>query len=212
MPSTIIERYKRILSGQQKRFSPYEFEDIQYRKIKIQLVLRYAIEQVRKWTPEIAREALSEKDVKELKLHLVREYVEAPIEAKPSDVYYLVDYAYPYLPKPTEEQKVLWVYQEVLDGKRRHFPLHYFQSVKGEERAKICFEHMWQNRLQIRDKKELPKLFSKTEQAYRILRQHKLKILVDTLYFSPFDMITEMYPELADPQLWLVSEEMKLGM
>ncbi|UFJ40585.1 hypothetical protein LOK74_21615 [Brevibacillus humidisoli] len=203
MPSTIIERYKRILNGQQKRFSPYEFEDIQYRKKKIQLVLRYAIEHVRQWTPEQARERLSIKDVKELKLHLVREYIEPPVEAKPNDVYYLVEYAYPYLPRPTEEQKVMWVYQEVLAGVRRHFPPHYFQSVKGEERARICFDHLWKNILNIQDERMLPQIFSKTEQAYRILRTYKLKILVDTLYFSPYDLITELYPALADPALWM---------
>ncbi|WP_019123121.1 hypothetical protein [Brevibacillus massiliensis] len=202
MPTSIIERYKRILSGDQKRFSPYEFENIQFRKKKIQLVLRYAIETVKQWTPEQAREQLTMKDVKELKLHLVSEFIEPPIEAKADDVYYLVEYAYPYLPRPTEAQKVLWVYQEVLAGKRKHFPLHYFQSVKGEERAKICFEYMWKELLQVKDYKDLPRLFYKTEDAYSILRKFKLKILVDSLYFSPFDLVTEMYPDLADPLLW----------
>lgn len=202
MPSKIVERYKRILSGAQKRFSPYEFEDMQYRKQKVQLVIRYAIEQVKMWTPEQARREMSIKDVKELKLHLIREYVEPPIEAKAQDVYYLVEYAYPYLPKPSEEQKILWVYEEVLAGIRRHFPPLYFQSVKGEERAKICFDYMCNKLMNIKDLRELPRIFGKTEQAYHYLRKYKLKILVDTLYFSPFDMITDMYPELADPRLW----------
>ncbi len=202
MPSKIIERYKRILNGEQKRFSPYEFEDVQYRKKKVQLVLRYAIEQVKMWTPEQARNELSMRDVKELKLHLIREYIEPPIEAKPEDVYYMVEYAYPYLPRVPEKDKVLWVYQEVLSGSRRHFPPLYFQSIKGEERARICFDYMWRELLQIQDVRELPRIFAKTERAYSILRKHKLKILVDTLYFSPFDMITDMYPELAEPSLW----------
>ncbi len=202
MPSTILERYQRILNGQQKRFSPYEFEDVQYRKQKIQLVIRYAIERVKKWTPEQAREKLSLNDVKDLKLHLVREFIESPIEAKPDDVYYLVEYAYPYLPRHSEEQKVLWVYQEVLQGKRRHFPAHYFQTLKGEERAKICFEYMTRELLQIREIYEIPAIFAKTETAYAILRKYKLKILVDTLFFSPFDLVTEIYPQLADPHFW----------
>ncbi|MBR8659839.1 MULTISPECIES: hypothetical protein [Bacillales] len=202
MPSRIVERYKRILNGEQKRFSPYEFEDAQYRKQKVQLVLRYAIEQVKKWTPEQARKEMSIKDVKELKLHLVREYIEPPIEAKPQDVYYMVEYAYPYLPRMTEKQKVLWVYREVLAGVRRHFPPLYFQSVKGEERAKICFDYMCRELMKLQDLRQLPRIFGKTEQAYSLLRKYKLKILVDTLYFSPFDMITDMYPELADPELW----------
>jgi len=202
MPSKILDRYKRILSGEQKRFSPYEFEDVQYRKKKVQLILRYAIEQVKRWTPEQARREMCWRDVKELKLHLIREFVEAPLEAKPEDVYYLVDFAYPYLPKVSEKDKVLWVYQEVLDGVRRHFPPLYFQSVKGEERARICFEHMWKELMKIGDMRELPRIFTKTENAYSLLRKYKLKILVDTLYFSPFDMITDMYPELAQPSLW----------
>jgi len=202
MPSKILDRYKRILSGEQKRFSPYEFEDVQYRKKKVQLILRYAIEQVKRWTPEQARREMCWRDVKELKLHLIREFVEPPLEAKPEDVYYLVDFAYPYLPKVSEKDKVLWVYQEVLDGVRRHFPPLYFQSVKGEERARICFEHMWKELMKIGDMRELPRIFTKTENAYSLLRKYKLKILVDTLYFSPFDMITDMYPELAQPSLW----------
>ncbi|MGO0058585.1 hypothetical protein ACTID9_00720 [Brevibacillus fluminis] len=202
MPSQIIERYKRILSGEQKRFSPYEFEELLYRKQKVQLVLRYAIEQVKKWTPEEARLHLSPKDVMDLKLHLVKEFIEPPIEAKADDVYYLVEYAYPYLPRPGEKQKALVVYKEVLAGKRRHFPLHYFQTLKGEERAKICFEYMWQELLGIKSVNDLPALFTRTEDAYQLLRKYKLKILVDTLYFSPFDMVTEMYPELNDPKLW----------
>jgi hypothetical protein len=202
VPSRIVERYKRILNGEQKRFSPYEFEDAQYRKQKVQLVLRYAIEQVKKWTPEQARKELSIKDVKELKLHLVREYIDPPIEAKPEDVYYMVEFAYPYLPRMPEKQKVLWVYQEVLAGVRRHFPPLYFQSVKGEERAKICFDFMCRELMKLQDLRQLPRIFGKTEQAYSLLRKYKLKILVDSLYFSPFDMITDMYPELADPDLW----------
>ncbi|MFD2369651.1 hypothetical protein ACFSO0_06705 [Brevibacillus sp. GCM10020057] len=202
MPSKIVERYKRILSGEQKRFSPYEFEDAQYRKQKIQLVVRYAIENVKKWTPEQARRQLSVKDVKDLKLHLVREYIEPPIEAKPDDVYYIVEYAYPYLPRPSEEQRVLWVYQEVLSGIRRHFPPLYFQSLKGEERAKICVDYMCSHLMKLPDVSHLPKIFGKTERAYSLLKKYKLKILVDTLYFSPFDMVTEMYPHLKDPALW----------
>lgn len=202
MPSQIIERYRRILRGEQKRFSPYEFEDILYRKQKVQLVLRYAIEQVKKWTPEQARDRLNAQDCRELKLHLIKDYIEAPIEAKPEDVYYLVDFAYPYLPRPCEKEKVLWVYREVLEGKRRHFPPHYFQTLKGEERAKICFEYFWQELLEIKSVWELPKYFLKTDEAYQLLRKYKLKILVDTLYFSPFDLVTDLYPELADPRLW----------
>ncbi len=206
MPSQIIERYKRILKGEQKRFSPYEFEDIAYRKKKIQLVLRYAIEQVKQWSPEQARRSLNEKDVRELKLHLVKEFVEPPIEAKATDVYYLVDYAYPYLPRPTEYEKVLWVYREVLEGKRKHFPPHYFLSAKGEERAKICFEYLWKEILQQNSIQRIPEIFKKNDEAYDLLRKYKLKIIVDTLYFSPFDMATEMYPELADPSLWSDAE------
>jgi hypothetical protein len=201
----IIERYKKILAGEQKRFSPYEFEDIQYRKQKVQQVLRYAFEKVKNWTPEQARHELRLEHVKELKLHLVREFVEPPIEAKSDDVYYLVEYAYPYLPRLNEEQKALWVYKEVLQGKRRHFPPHYFQSVKGETRAKVCFDYLCRELLKIQDIYELPKIFGKTEKAYGILRKYKLKILVDTLFFSPFDMVTEIYPELADPSLWIES-------
>lgn len=202
MSSSVLDRYRRILSGEQKRFSPYEFEDLQYRKQKLQSIVRYAIENVKKWTPEQARRELSMKDVKELKLHLIREYIEPPIEAKPDDVYYLVEFAYPYLPRYTEEQRVLWVYKEVLAGIRRHFPPLYFQSVKGEERAKICFEYMFRELMKLQDIYELPKIFGKTERAYAILKKYKLKILVDTLYFSPFDMLTDMYPELNNPELW----------
>ncbi|OAJ72749.1 hypothetical protein AYJ08_16685 [Brevibacillus sp. SKDU10] len=202
MPSLIITKYKKILAGTQKRFSPYEFEDIQFRKKKIQLIIRYAVEQVMKWTPEQAKTQLSLQDIKKLKLHLITEFIKPPIEAKGTDVYYMIDYAYPYLPKLSEKEKVLWVYQEVLNGSRRHFPMHYFQSVLGEERAKICFIYMCEELLKITSILELPKVFGKTEQAYQILRTYKLKILVDTLYFSPFDLITEIYPELVDPKLW----------
>lgn len=116
--------------------------------------------------------------------------------------YYLVDFAYPYLPKLSEEERVLWVYKEVLAGIRRHFPPLYFQSVKGEERAKICFDYMFYELMGERDIYVLPQIFGKTERAYSILKKHRLKILVDTLYFSPFDMVTEMYPILNDPVLW----------
>jgi len=202
MPTTILERYQRILNGQQKRFSPYEFEDVQYRKQKIQLVIRYAIEKVKHWTPEQARAELSLQDVKDLRLHLIKEFVEPPIEAKPDDVYYLVEYAYPYLPRYSEEEKVLWVYKEVLEGKRRHFPTHYFQTLKGEERAKICFDYMCKELLKVGSIHDIPAIFAKTETAYAILRKYKLKILVDTLFFSPFDLVTEIYPQLADPHYW----------
>ncbi|QDX92010.1 hypothetical protein EEL32_16125 [Brevibacillus laterosporus] len=202
MPSLIITKYKKILEGTQKRFSPYEFEDNQFRKKKIQLIIRYAVEEVKKWTPEQAKNQLSLHDIKKLKLHLIIEFIQPPIEAKTTDVYYIIDYAYPYLPKLSEKQKAIWVYQEVLNGSRRHFPMHYFQSVLGEERSKVCFVYMCEELIKITSILELPRIFGKTERAYQILRTYRLKILVDTLYFSPFDLITEIYPELAEPRLW----------
>ncbi|WP_139492557.1 hypothetical protein [Brevibacillus dissolubilis] len=202
MPSTIIAKYQKILDGEQKRFSPYEFEDVQYRKQKVQMILRYAIEQVMHWTPEQARDLMTYEDAKDLKLFLLNEYIEPPIEAKMTDVYYMVDYAYPYLPRPSEKEKVLWVYREVLEGKRRHFPQNYFQSLKGEERARICFDHLCHDILKIRDKRNIPAIFSKTDQAHQILRKYKLKILIDSLYFSPFDMVTNIHHELTHPALW----------
>lgn len=186
-----ILTYEKILAGEQKSFSPYFFQP-KHRKSRVETLIKYLIEEKLKMTPEEALKKLDLDTVKKWKLDCVLKYVDKPVEFSKEDVRHLVYFAYPELPKPTEEELAIMVYKDVLAGKRKTFPKNYFLNGElGERRAITCFKYLCEEILNL-DKEGIVKTFSGTK-GLQVLAKYKLKIIMNVLFFSTVDLLETAY-------------------
>lgn len=195
----ICRTYDKVRSGEYKNFSPHFFGNHDKFK-KITIITRYYIEDILKITPKEALDVVTYKKLEQDKLKCMLKYIkhEKPLEYENDKNYvaHLIYFTYPQLEKPKMKDLVLQCYKEVLEGKRKNFPKNYFRSINGEERAKICFTYLWKDILKI-EFEDIPKVFlTSNEQGLNILKEYKLKVLTQMIYYSVSDMIQNMYPEI----------------
>lgn len=195
----VCRTYDKVRSGEYKNFSPHFFSGYDKHK-KIIIIMKYYVEDILRITPEEALYDLTLSQLEEDKLKILLRHIknDKPDEYKrdPEYIKHLVYLAYPELAKPTEKDLVIQCYKEVLSGRRKTFPKNYFKSVEGEQRAKICFEYLWKDVLQIK-KEEIPlKFLQSNGQGLDVLQEYKLKILTQMIYYSVSDMIQNIYPDL----------------
>jgi len=183
--------YENILSGGQKTFSPYFFQP-QYRMARVKVLIRYLIEEKLKITPEEALKTLTLDTIKEWKLEPILKYVDKPVEFMDNDVRHLVYFAYPELPKPTDEELAIMTYKDVLEGRRKTFPRNYFvDGYLGEKRAITCFKYLCEEILKL-SKDEIVETFSSSK-GLQILSEYKLKIIMNVVFSSMIDLLETAY-------------------
>lgn len=184
-----VYTYQKILSGEIKTFSPYFFE-IRYRKKRIIELVRYLVEGILKITPEEALTKVDVKLLKKYKLDCLLKYVDKPVELEKNDASHLIIYAYKgQVPEPTQEELTIRMYKRVLSGELKNFPKNYFlDGIKGEKKVKYCIQYLCFDILKLK-KKEIPKKLTP-----EVLKEYKLKIVLNVLYFSMHDLITSVFP------------------
>ena len=144
-----------------------------------------------KITPDEAVKKLDFKTLKKFKLDALLKYVDKPVELEKNDVSHLVYYAYKgIIEYPTQRDLTVMMYKNVLNGTLKTFPKNYFVEGKlGEDRVKYCIEFLCFEILKI-EANEIPEKLTS-----EILKEYKLKIVLNVLYLSMFDMITSVFPE-----------------
>jgi hypothetical protein len=83
--------------------------------------------------------------------------------------YLMVDFVYPYLSRPSEEQWVGITRKSWRDSDAT-FHILYFQSVKGEERKKYVLTTCANGLFKLSDLQELSRNFGTTERGYSLLK------------------------------------------
>lgn len=184
-----IYTYRKILDREIKTFSPYFFE-LRYRKKRICELVRYLVEEILNITPEEALTQVNKKVLKKYKLDCLLKYVEKPIELDKDDCSHLIIYAYKgQVPEPTPEELTIRLYKRVLAGEMKNFPKNYFlDGLKGEEKVKYCVKYLCYEVLKLK-KEEIPKKLTA-----EVLKEYKLKIVLNVLYLSMYDLITSVFP------------------
>lgn len=184
-----IYTYRKILNREIKTFSPYFFE-LRYRKKRICELVRYLVEEILNITPEEALTQVNKKVLKKYKLDCLLKYVEKPIELDKDDCSHLIIYAYKgRVPEPTPEELTIRLYKQVLAGEMKNFPKNYFlDGLKGEEKVKYCVKYLCYEVLKLK-KEEIPKKLTA-----EVLKEYKLKIVLNVLYLSMYDLITSVFP------------------
>lgn len=185
-----ISTYEKILSGEIKSFSPYFFET-GYRKKRIMELVKYLIEIKLNISPEEALKVLDKKLLKKHKLDCILKYIDKPIELDANDCSHVIYYVYKgRFKEPTREELTIRMYKKVLSGELKNFPKNYFlDGFVGEEKAKYCVKYLCFEILKLKSE-EIPKKLT-----VEILKEYKLKIILTTIYFSMFDLITNVFPD-----------------
>jgi len=144
---------------------------------------------------EVAKEILTADFIDEYELSILVDKAERPPEMNDGEFFYLLWNVFPEH-RPTEEELIIKVYREVLDGKRKSFPRGYFlKNNKVEHRAVVCFRYLCEEILKL-DREGICETFTMTY-AVKLLSQYKLKMLVDIVFDSLFHLMNAAYPELS---------------
>lgn len=189
-----IYTYEQLLSNNIKSFSPYFFIK-QYRKERINVLLKYLFEEKLKLTPAEALDKISYELLRENRLDIIVSYIEKPDEFAENDYRYIVFYIYPGLDIPDNKTQAIQIYKEILANKRKKFPKNYFLGGhKGEERAIECFKYLCEKILKL-SKEEILDVFSNSK-GLCVLSQYKLKIVMNVLFSSFSELLNSAYPNI----------------
>lgn len=185
----IIQTYHKVLNGEVKNFSPYFFQQ-EYRKHRLQVIFRHFIEDIMKIPPQEAYQKITVNDLKQYKLYKLLKYIDKPDEIDDNDLIYLFHFVYPELyPLPPLKELVISLYKKVLLGERKSFPKNYFTDpTYGEIRARYCLEYLVYDVLKLKTKEEI-----KEQLTVAVLKKYKLKILVDAVYLSIYDLLEDVF-------------------
>lgn len=197
---SVHDTYEKILIGEKRSFTPYFFE-IQNKKDTIIILIKYLVEEKLKTTPDEALKIMTNDLLAEYKLSMLLKYAEKEIlpEFKGEEAKFLIYYAYQGDPRykiylPSQEELTIDLYKKILDGKLKNFPKNYFlDGLKGEKKVKICLEYLGNEILNIKPEEYLEKI------TIGLLQEYKLKIVLSVLYFSIYDMLSSLYPDIYKP-------------
>ena len=180
--------YKKMINGLIKDY-PSTFFNREYRRERIRHILIYLFDHILKITPQEAIDTFGANEFKKHYLYQMFYCIDSFPEQNDTRIFTkLIRIAYPSVREENFQELTLWMYQQVLDGKRKKFPTNYFEGAIGEKRAELCFRYACEVILMI-PKHDIPKLTRED------LQKMKLRILLTLIYESMFDLITSAYPD-----------------
>lgn len=184
----IIYEYEQMLLGKKNMIDSEIFNRSAYGNEKLALeIFRYAIEEILKWTPKEAFNCLNAEIVTILKLKNIAKYIEFPPEFNPSKDYgYIAAIIYPDVIKISNKERVLMLYESILNGKTQRFPKRFLEGRDGDMRVAYCLKYAIQNYGTFTGVEDLYKTFSGDE-GLRFLKKVKLHQCSSILFDYPID-------------------------
>lgn len=185
---TLLYEYDNILIGKKNVYSDIYFKKNKANSQKNALaVMRYAFTRYLRWTPE----AISEKMTKQImiKLHLqpLMKYIDYPVEYdKERDYFYLVSLVFGS--KLTMRDQTIHIYEEILSGRRRKYPIDYFLGSDGMVRAGLCLQYVVSNFLYFTSANDMYSFFA-CEEGYVCLRKYRLLNACRESFDTPVDFL-----------------------
>ena len=185
--------YEEVLSGEPW---PDNFWAPQICSRRVTEILRYLfLDKLKIEQYEVAKEILTADFIDEYELSILVDKAERPPEMYDGEFFYLLWYVFPDK-RPTDEELIIKVYNEVLSGKRKGFPRGYFlKNNQVEHRAVVCFRYLCEEILKL-DREGICQTFTMSY-SIKLLTKYKLKIILDFVYESLFHLLNAAYPELS---------------
>lgn len=142
--SNLLFEYTQILSKQKAKFGQNYFNrQEQVNENMAYDVFRMAIEVFLHWTPEQALARLDKQIIEKMRLDLVMRYMKLPFECEFNDDYtWILHKLYPDKIRYDQQEHVIRIYHQILNGNKYKWPKWYFSDADGHERAYICLRYM----------------------------------------------------------------------
>lgn len=166
-------------------------------------MLRYALEYYLEWTPQYAKDHLTEEILTKLHLRsLVRSRLGYPAELAGDDspwIYYLICRAYPKLFTYDETDAVISYYEKNYIGTPKYGKSFFTSTEEGIRRAKICLWYAIQNYQSFLSVADMYRFFvDSRSESEKWLKDMKLFTHCDENYESPVEFLHASIPENMD--------------
>lgn len=187
----IIFEYQQVLTNRSKNmaqlyFSP-EGEGAAERNSETALVvLRYAVENLLKWTPEQMKDRFGAQVISDLKLGRIMNRILIPPEILPTDYFYYAHILYPDRIPVDYPDLTLHQYKRVLNKEIQRIPRGFFDDGTGIRRAKICLNYVITNLIFFDSVQDAYKCFS-SPAGDRYLKTYRLETARDSGWNSALD-------------------------
>lgn len=189
-----IEIYERVLAGERWPEMYVGSPNLKDRGVEI---LKYLFFEKLKITEfEEAQRVFDVKFIRKYRLQRVIACIEKPVEFLPGEYDYILWELFPHRRKG-KRALTIKVYSEVLAKRRNNFPRGFFTDAEwGRYRAEVCVKYLCKNILHFSGEK-IAREFSHSN-GIKTLARYRLKILLNLVYTSLFDMMYQVYPQYCD--------------
>lgn len=195
----LIYDYDSYLIGNlpRKAYDPESDFDDYYFKGKIPatqtklafLLIRHLIEDILKWTPEMARDCLTPELLETWHLGSLLNMIVFPKELdKRYDLYYIASQIWPERIKIEPEQIYIGLYKRIIEpinGSLAKYPKEYFSDSEGICKACVCFRYAIEHKIQFSSVEDMYMYFGDVRKCSAFMRQYKL-MLPSNMFFSTY--------------------------
>ena len=203
LPEDILYQYDEILLGNRANCSTLVSAKESGNKYT-DAILNYCFDKFLRWTPQDVVNGLTKEIVTQFKLApFIEKRITRPPEFDEWEFQFVGWHLYPETCTLSNDERVIKVYMEVVDGKRKRFPKAFFDETAGERRAFICFRVMSNEFIQPTSIKQLYDLFGNEQKGRQILSKHKLIVPVRSIFGTPLHYL---HATLEDE--WLEDEDL----
>ena len=195
-----IYNYDQILCGNETRFSGHFFEDKSVHgnnntKETALSVLRYAIEDLLRWTPRVMVDYFDGEVINTMKLGRVIEalYKTVPVQLdKKKDYYWYAHLLYPDEIVINDEDLTIKTYRDLLNGKINKFTKGFLEGDEGEDRIRLCLLYYLSQYFPVSSIRELYARFA--TDGNKILKTAKLDGARRAHFEHPLDFLHSCLP------------------
>ena len=188
-PEDILYQYDEILLGNRTNCSTLISAKESGNKYT-DAILRYCFDKFLCWTPQDIVNGLTKEIVGQFKLApFIEKRIPRPSEFDEWEYQYVGWYLYPDTYTLSNDERIIKVYMEVVDGKRKRFPKSFFDENAGEHRAFVCFRVMSNEFIQPTSIKQLYEIFGDEQGGRRLLSKYKLIVPVRSIFGTPLDYL-----------------------
>lgn len=191
----LYREYDDIMIGKKKNFSDRFFQRGAETNEKMALaVMKYAFVVYMKMKPDALVELLDRRLMDEMHLTGLMKYIPFPPEYdKKRDFYYIIS----LISRGhvlTNRDRVIHVYERVLNGELPKYPKDYFSGSGGMINAGICLDYMINHFVMYEDINHLYFLFA-SKKGFAFLKQYKLLKVCRALFDTPVDYLHFILPQ-----------------
>lgn len=199
----LLYEYQLLLLGKIPSIQPdlFDGEPQQKEKAAIEIV-RYAVEQLLRWTPKEMAAKFNKEVIMQLKLNKIVSYITFPPEAdKHRDYFVYAHKLYPNVIPMDLYTLTILTYNKVHQKRLVKFPKGFFDDNLGRTRALLCMNHALAKDGNFSSKKELYKAFTETA-GTQFIQKHRLDLARRLSWELPIDYVHDALSKNDRDEMW----------